>query len=153
MWVTFRQTDILLNLWHSASFCWCNILSSPHFADTVPFPKNSMLHTFTDNRIGTHSLITRLAHTDWWQDWHTFTDDKIGTHSLKTGLAHIHWWQDWHTFTDDKTITAIEDTCARHFSNRCDVYKLANVVHRNQSDNHCNWSDTWPSPMLLPELY
>ena len=23
------------------------------------------------------------------------------------------------------------------------------MVHENRSDNHCNWSDTWPS-MLLP---
>ena len=42
--------------------------------------------------------------------------------------------------------------CARHFSNRCDIYKVAKVVHRNRSDNHFNRSDTWP-PLLLPKLY
>ena len=41
---------------------------------------------------------------------------------------------------------------ARHFSNWCDVYEEAKVVHRNWWDNHCNRSDTGPS-MLLPELY
>ena len=41
--------------------------------------------------------------------------------------------------------------CARHFSNRCDIYEVAKVVQGNQSDNHYNWSDTWSS-ILLPEL-
>ena len=37
---------------------------------------------------------------------------------------------------------------ARHFSNRCDIYKVAKVVHRNRLNNHCNRSDTWPSILL-----
>ena len=40
----------------------------------------------------------------------------------------------------------------RHFSNWCDVYEEAEVVHGNWCDNHCNRSDTGPS-MLLPELH
>ena len=39
--------------------------------------------------------------------------------------------------------------CTRHFSNQCGMYKVAKVVPRNRSCNHCNWSDTWLS-MLLP---
>ena len=31
---------------------------------------------------------------------------------------------------------------ARHFWNRCDIYKVAEVVHGNQLDSHCNLSDT-----------
>ena len=31
---------------------------------------------------------------------------------------------------------------ARHFSNHCDIYKVAKMGHRNWSHNHCNWSDT-----------
>jgi len=42
--------------------------------------------------------------------------------------------------------------CMLHFSYWCDMYKEAKVVHGNQSDNHCNQSDTQPS-VLLPELY
>ena len=30
---------------------------------------------------------------------------------------------------------------ARHFSNRCDVYEVAKVVHGNRSDNQCSRSD------------
>ena len=30
-----------------------------------------------------------------------------------------------------------------HFANRCDIYKVAKVVHGNWSDNHCNWFNTW----------
>ena len=41
---------------------------------------------------------------------------------------------------------------ARHFSNQCDIYQAAKVVPKNWSDNHCNWSGTRPS-MLLLELY
>ena len=41
---------------------------------------------------------------------------------------------------------------ARHFSNRCDIRKVAEVIHKNWSDNHCNWSYTRPSNPLL-ELY
>ena len=33
--------------------------------------------------------------------------------------------------------------------NRCDTYTVAKLVHRNLSDNHYNWLDTW----LLLELY
>ena len=39
-----------------------------------------------------------------------------------------------------------------HFSNRCDIYNVAKVVHGNRSDNHRNRSDTRPSSLLL-ELY
>ena len=31
---------------------------------------------------------------------------------------------------------------ARHFTNRCDVCKVAKVVQVNRSDSHCNGSDT-----------
>ena len=41
---------------------------------------------------------------------------------------------------------------ARHFSKWCDIYNVAKVVHRDWLDNHCNWSDTLPSILLL-ELY
>ena len=41
---------------------------------------------------------------------------------------------------------------ARHFSNQCNIYKVAKVIHGNQSDDHSNWSHTRPS-MLLTELY
>ena len=34
---------------------------------------------------------------------------------------------------------------ARLFSNLCDIYKMVNVVHGNQLNNHCNRSDTWLS--------
>ena len=40
----------------------------------------------------------------------------------------------------------------RHFSNRCNSCKVAKVVHRERSENHCNQLDSWPS-VLLPELY
>ena len=40
----------------------------------------------------------------------------------------------------------------RQFSNRCNICKVAKVVHREQSENHCNQSDSWLSK-LLPELY
>ena len=33
--------------------------------------------------------------------------------------------------------------------NQCDTYMVAKLVHRNLSDNHYNWLDTW----LLLELY
>ena len=34
--------------------------------------------------------------------------------------------------------------CAGHFSNRCGISKVVKVVHRNQSDNYFNQSDTLP---------
>ena len=37
----------------------------------------------------------------------------------------------------------------RQFSNQCDRCKMLKVVHGNQSDNHCNRSDTQPSIPLL----
>ena len=37
----------------------------------------------------------------------------------------------------------------RHFSSRCDIYKVVKVVHRNRSDNYCNRSDTRLSILLL----
>ena len=40
----------------------------------------------------------------------------------------------------------------RHFSNWCDIHKVAKVVHRNRSDSCCNWSAIWPSIPLL-EMY
>ena len=40
---------------------------------------------------------------------------------------------------------------AKHFLNLCRI-KLAEVIHRNQSNNHCNWSDTWPSVLLMRAL-
>ena len=41
----------------------------------------------------------------------------------------------------------------RQFSNQCDRCKMLKVVHGNQSDNHCNWSDTQPSLPLLCIYY
>ena len=37
---------------------------------------------------------------------------------------------------------------ARHFWNWCNICKVVKVVYRNQTDNLCNWSDTW-----LPVFY
>ena len=47
---------------------------------------------------------------------------------------------------------------ARHFSNQCDLYKVAKMGHRNWSHNHCNRSDTKLSVFtttraVLTELY
>ena len=36
-----------------------------------------------------------------------------------------------------------------HFSNRFDIYKVAKVYHRDQSDKHCNWSNTLSCILLL----
>lgn len=38
------------------------------------------------------------------------------------------------------------------FSKWCHIYKVANSLHGNWSDNYCNWSDTWLFILLL-ELY
>ena len=37
---------------------------------------------------------------------------------------------------------------ARHFWNWSNICKVVKVVYRNQTDNPCNWSDTW-----LPVFY
>ena len=47
---------------------------------------------------------------------------------------------------------------ARHFSNQCDIYKVAKMGHRNWSHNQCNQSDTKRSMFtttraVLTELY
>ena len=39
---------------------------------------------------------------------------------------------------------------ARHVSSRCDIYKVAKVVHGNWSESYCTHSDTLPS--ILPEF-
>ena len=36
------------------------------------------------------------------------------------------------------------------FSNQCDRCKMLKMVHGNQSDNHCIWSDT---QLSIPQLY
>ena len=41
--------------------------------------------------------------------------------------------------------TSLNGGCARHFSNQCDVCKVAKVVHGNRSDNRCHQSDVQPS--------
>ena len=38
----------------------------------------------------------------------------------------------------------------RHVSNRCDINKVAKVVHGNRSEIYCNRSDALPP--VLPEL-
>ena len=48
--------------------------------------------------------------------------------------------------------TPITRDGVRHFSNRCDIYKVAKVVHGNRSGNHCNCSDTWPC-ILIPHTH
>ena len=60
-------------------------------------------------------------------------------------------WQKWRVMLP--LSTAVLSDHARHFSNQCGNYEVTKVVHRNQSDVHRNWSDTWPcirANTLLP---
>ena len=51
----------------------------------------------------------------------------------------------------NKWLNQISDR-VRHFSNRCDIFKVAKAVHGKQSDSHPNWSDAKLSILVL-ELY
>ena len=51
-----------------------------------------------------------------------------------------HFSNQCNSLTQTKCVQSFPS--ARHFSNWCDIYKVVKVVHRNQLDDHCNWSDT-----------
>ena len=51
----------------------------------------------------------------------------------------------------NKWLNQISD-CVRHFSNRCDIFKVVKAVHGKQLDSHPNWSDTQLSILVL-EFY
>ena len=53
-----------------------------------------------------------------------------------TGQYQSLWPRSWRQLHSD---------CARHFLNRCDIYKVVKLVHGNLSDDNCNWSGTLPS--------
>ena len=55
-----------------------------------------------------------------------------------------------HDYKQTKTLPVIT---IRQFSNQCDRCKMLKVVHGNQSDNHCKWSDIQLSIPLLYILY
>ena len=56
------------------------------------------------------------------------------------------------TVPQTHTHTHTQGDHIRHFTNQCDVYKVAKMVPGNWSDNYCNQSDAQPF-MLLLELY
>ena len=51
-----------------------------------------------------------------------------------------------HDYKQTKTLPVI----MIQFSNQCDRCKMLKVVHGNQSDHHCNLSDT---QLSIPQLY
>ena len=84
----------------------------------------------------------------WWK--------KALTESIQRRNEPCKWnitARGWHTL-----VLSSQSLQARHFSNQCDIYKVAKMGHRNWSHNHCNWSDTKLSVFttaraVLTELY
>ena len=84
----------------------------------------------------------------WWK--------KALTESIQRRNEPCKWnitARGWHTL-----VLSSQSLQARHFSNQCDIYKVAKLGHRNWSHNHCNWSDTKLSVFttaraVLTELY
>ena len=50
---------------------------------------------------------------------------------------HIMFYTDTLAFTSPNF-----SDHTRCVSNQCDIYKVAKIIHWNQSNNYCNWSDT-----------
>ena len=72
--------------------------------------------------------------------------------SMKSGLCRYEYYEgEWlQASPSHRTKLGVSaEECysgrARQFSNWCDVYKGAKVVHGSRSNNHCNWSDILPS--------
>ena len=66
-------------------------------------------------------------------------------HTLLLGI------KSWSTIMSVHDPYVVSDR-TRHFTKQGVVYKVMKVVHGNLTDDHCNWSDTQLSVLLL-ELY
>ena len=72
-----------------------------------------------------------------------FNPKKFFGLKTKTIIKISSWWKKALTKSLKNWHTSLQ---ARHFSNQCDIYKVAKMGCRNWSHNHCNWSDTKLSP-------
>ena len=88
-------------------------------------------------------LLSLLLHIVYFQQLHL-----VLVMGGSMGLLQVLFHQLFHTHTHTHT----QGDHIRHFTNQCDVYKVAKMVPGNWSDNYCNQSDAQPF-MLLLELY
>ena len=66
-----------------------------------------------------------------------FNQKKNSGLKTKTIIKILSWWKKALTESLKNWHTSLQ---ARHFSNQCDIYKVAKMGHRNWSPNHCNRS-------------